>query len=493
MRNILKFSVFSALFLIPGFAFANVSFSEIMHDLKTGGDTDREWVEVFNGGSSSVDISDWRFFESDTNHKMTTSSDGVLSPDEYAVIVSDEEKFKIDNPSYSGKIFQSSFSLSNTGEKLELRTAALATVDSVLFSSSMGASGDGNSLQKINGVWKAGSPTPGMLNETVSEENPQEETPSNSQRSSDPASTSLNSSTSQTSSFFTLPVPYHISAYAGESRTVVVGSRVFLNGEVRGGSSESFPYAKYSWNFGDGETGEGKTIEHIYYYPGEYVVTLGVKNGAYTADTEVVITVVPVNVVILKVGTDDVFVEIKNNSKNEVDLSGWVLKHGEISFTFPKGTFLRAGKSITVPSRITKFVVTGTETSTSLSYADGTIVSVFGEIKKVENVARAAVSKTVAAVIHTVSKNNVLPASFETSQTVPDEEEIATGTQLASVSELPLEKGTNDNGMFWGLVGVSLVVLIAIYAVLESQQKGFPVREKGKSEAEKYTILDIES
>jgi hypothetical protein len=36
------------------------------------------------------------------------------------------------------------------------------------------------------------------------------------------------------------------------------------------------PITEYRWDFGDGTTGAGKTIKHVYYKPGDYVVTLTV-------------------------------------------------------------------------------------------------------------------------------------------------------------------------------------------------------------------------
>ncbi len=154
------------------FAFANVEINEIMYDLKNGSDDGREWVEVFNNSASTVDISAFKFFEGNintkTNHKLTLAQgDKNIGAKGYAVIVSNMAKFKTDFPNFFGTIFDSSFALSNDGETLALKDESLNIIDQYIYSSSMGAAGDGNSLQKINGSWVASKPTPGVENKIV--------------------------------------------------------------------------------------------------------------------------------------------------------------------------------------------------------------------------------------------------------------------------------------------------------------------------------------
>src|SRR3989344_2910155 len=114
---------------------ASMVINEIMYDLK-GSDTDREWIEVVNAGGDAVDLSEWKFFEANTNHKLTlVLGQATLPPGAYAVIVDNPEKFKNDWPGYSGVLFDSSFSLNNTGETISLRTGELIDVGSVTYTS----------------------------------------------------------------------------------------------------------------------------------------------------------------------------------------------------------------------------------------------------------------------------------------------------------------------------------------------------------------------
>jgi len=138
-----------------------IEITEIMYDLP-GADTGREWVEIFNSGNEPVDFTGWRFWEADINHNLAVAQGSViLSPGARAVIVIDSAKFLLDNAGYSGTIFDSSFSLSNTGETIGLKNGA-DVIDEVIYTSSTGGSGDGNSLQKVGGVWVATTPTPGQ-------------------------------------------------------------------------------------------------------------------------------------------------------------------------------------------------------------------------------------------------------------------------------------------------------------------------------------------
>ena len=96
--------------------------SEIMYDLKNGSDDGREWIEVYNNSDTPVDLSTFKFFEADTNHKLiSVAGEANVSPLGYALLVSDFAKFKNDNPNFVGNIFDSTFSLSNTGENLILK------------------------------------------------------------------------------------------------------------------------------------------------------------------------------------------------------------------------------------------------------------------------------------------------------------------------------------------------------------------------------------
>jgi len=154
-------------FVLPATALASVQITEIMYDLP-GGDAGREWVEVTNQGTASVDLSSYRLFEAGVNHKINGVSGGSsLAPGVSAVIADNAEKFKADWPAYAGLLFESAFSLSNTGEMLTLKNASSSIEDTVTYSSATGAAGDSGSLQRQGSIFVSALPTPGIFPGTL--------------------------------------------------------------------------------------------------------------------------------------------------------------------------------------------------------------------------------------------------------------------------------------------------------------------------------------
>jgi len=124
-----------------------------MYDPK-GNDKGREWIEIFNAGNCEVNLTNWKFFESNTNHKIKlVFGSTVLRPNQFAIISNNATKFKEEYPSASCSIFQSSFSLSNVGEFIAIKNSSLHIIDSINYSSSVGANDNGKSLELKNGIW----------------------------------------------------------------------------------------------------------------------------------------------------------------------------------------------------------------------------------------------------------------------------------------------------------------------------------------------------
>jgi len=148
------------LLLAPLVGQAQVMVSEIMYDLP-GSDSGREWIEVENKGSLAVDLTKIKLLEAGVKHGVNpVSGQSALAPGSFAIIAENSEKFLVDNPTFSGTLFNSSFSLSNTGEMIALVDAS-STIDSVLYQSSQGGAGTGFSLQKKDGAFLAAKPSPG--------------------------------------------------------------------------------------------------------------------------------------------------------------------------------------------------------------------------------------------------------------------------------------------------------------------------------------------
>ena len=86
--------------------------------------------------------------------------------------------------------------------------------------------------------------------------------------------------------YVVLSEPLH--ADAGDDRSVVAGETVQFDG---GGSRPQAGITRYSWDFGDGNSGTGRTPTHSYADPGTYVAQLEVHAGSESSTDEAIIRV----------------------------------------------------------------------------------------------------------------------------------------------------------------------------------------------------------
>ncbi|MEW5907945.1 MAG: lamin tail domain-containing protein [Patescibacteria group bacterium] len=348
--------IFLFLFLIPFFSHASVIINEIMYDLE-GSDTDREWIEIFNDGNTPIDLTGWKFFEADTNHALNLSKgEIILQPNDYAVIADNADKFLIDWPNFSGTLFDSSFSLSNTGETLTMRNADLVDMDTITYSSDWGANGDGKSVQKVGSQWLVGNPTPGLQNTSQqSTQNQQSQTQEN-----------------QNSAF---PVEEEqISANAGNDQTGIVGAEIKFSGRAFGLNKEPLENARYLWTFGDGAKAEGKNVLHIFQYPGDYIVVLNVSSGKYSASDRITLKLLANSLKIIDANEN--YITLKNDSNNIIDISNWFLRCNNQTFKFPETTLIKGDSNLQISSSISG-IKTGDNQKIELLYPNSSVASSF--------------------------------------------------------------------------------------------------------------------
>lgn len=320
------------LFLIPYSASASVSITEVMYDAE-GADTKHEWIEVWNDGAAT-DFSDWKLFEGGTNHKLSIFAGSATVPSGgYAVIADDATTFLADYPNFSGIVFDTALSggLTNgSGETLVLRNTSAVDIDTLTYDPTLGAAGDGKSLQKVGSSWQASTPTPGASNGSAPESEPvippTEDSPAVNQ------STVIEPSIGGSG-----PVP-QIRAFAGDDRTVTAGASVVFSGLAVGLKGEPIPNARYVWSFGNGDTREGKSILYAYPYPGRYVVTLDASSELWSASDRIVITAIAAQVSVISATSE--YIEIENSSGVELDIGLWQLSSLGKTFTFPQHTVI---------------------------------------------------------------------------------------------------------------------------------------------------------
>ena len=145
-----------------------VVINEIMYN-PVGGDTGHEWIEIYNNGTESVNLTGWKLYEDTANHGLTLEQGSMLIlTGGYAIIADNATQFLIDHPGYTGTVIDSVFSLSNTGEYIALKDASLNIVDGVTYNASWGADENSRTLE-VNkaGEWKESrvdGGTPGEVN-----------------------------------------------------------------------------------------------------------------------------------------------------------------------------------------------------------------------------------------------------------------------------------------------------------------------------------------
>jgi hypothetical protein len=329
----MRLFVLLVIFAIPFHSFASVFINEVMYDLE-GTDSDREWIEVKNDSSESINFSEWKFYENSSNHGVTLyQGEEVISPGGFAVIVDSPETFLSDWPSFSGNLFDSSWSsFSNAGETFSIKNEDGDVIDEITYTSEDGAGGDGNSLQIIGGVLVPASPTPGAENQPGEVVNTENVSVQDTEDTGEDDIGSLDN---------TFGIPDR----------VISGEKIKFAPELHDNEGELLFKSLFVWNLGDGNTREDdyrRDFYHTYEYPGSYVVYVEVyENGRRKDEPDHVfrqtIKVSSANV-LMTVG--DGFVSIKNKSIYELDLGGWGIVLPESYFNIPDNTIVLPGKEI---------------------------------------------------------------------------------------------------------------------------------------------------
>jgi len=356
--------VIAVVFLfVPVWAFADVLITEVMYD-PTGTDTGREWIEVCNTGDTDVALSTWRLFEGDTNHKIattTSSENGILGGHVCAIIADKPDVFASDFPEYTGRVFDSTFSLNNTGETLILRDGDLIDRDTTVYDVSAGGAGDGNTLSRTaSGTWVATAPNPGVWDPSsfpapIEAEKDNTSNMDNTEETETETTNTSSSSSSSSSSSIWIPKP-SIYAYAGKDTTVLAGASVAFTGQGAGTTKTPLKTAEYIWNFGDGTIARGQSVFHTYRYPGTYIAYLTVVSGDVQGGDSMIITAKEPKLTLSAVGMgyDDRYVEITNGASEEIELSYWYLRAGERQFQIPEHTYIRGGASVRFLEEVTR-------------------------------------------------------------------------------------------------------------------------------------------
>jgi hypothetical protein len=475
-KKVPLFLVIIVFLLKFNFVFADVSINEISYDLD-GGDID--FVEVVNNGSD-VDLTSLKLFidNSTSNHSINNSSGAsVLHNGEYGVIVQSSAITNYtDRFGTAGNIFTSSFSLPNDAGQVQINAGDKnSPISSVSYTSSQGASGDGNSLQKINESWVSATPTPGQVNS--SSDNITNDSLNNN------TSSDNSSETTSTQSEKLKVIEYKIKTYISAQNNGFVGIPITFSGNTTGYKKEALLYGKYYWNFGDGDSkeiylNEEQKFTHTYFYPGEYNVSLEFYDNYYAENPEAVdsmiIKIVPNDVVIYSIGnSQDFFVELYNSSSYDVDISKWSLQSNNKTFVFAKNTILQSKSKMKISSKITNFTIDDSNNLKLVSSAS-------------ENVFTYGMSKQIKTnnIAYKSQNTKITPSKIENTKDLSINNPIDLNDLTASA--VNTEINNNSKNLIFIIISFVLLLIIATLTVYFLRKKINPV---GNSESNDFEIL----
>jgi len=197
--------------------------------------------------------------------------------------------------------------------------------------------------------------------------------------SSPPSSSAASTTTGGASSSYRAPVAPlpsapAIQAFAGEDRVVLAGVEEDFIGAAIGLVREPITNARFWWNFGDGQTFEGRSVGHTWREPGIYTVALAVSSGEYAASDYAAVRVIPNQIAISGVTAGEGgAVRITNPAPAAADIGGWILEDdGGRKFFLPVRTLIGAESEVAFANRVTGLAP---KSSVTLHYPGGSPVA----------------------------------------------------------------------------------------------------------------------
>lgn len=403
------------LLLTPALSHAQVVISEIVYDPE-GADTGNEWVELFNAGSSAVNITGWKINDG-SNHVFNEPGENgskgsmSISSGGYLILAGDALLFAQTYPSVAN-VIDTVLSMSNAGDTVTLINAEAATVDILAYGEDAAPSAALHRVSVGGTTLSVGAPTPGTGSLSASAQTGVETSTTTQTQTQ---------SQSQTSGGGSYPVEPQIIADAGKDKVVVVGADIALAGKAfkKTGEPMGPSGVRFLWNFGDGKTAEGAQVMHRWAHPGRYAVTLDVSANVYSASHRIIVTAKEAQFALATLPDGSAVIE--NRSPDELDLSFWFVRDGVSHFALPEDTVILVGEKIIIPPDSLGFAA---HDGWSLLYPNGAVANTAPLAKPTIIHAKADTAAPVAMVINrpkaAVEKNTEETIAPEEITTIQD-------------------------------------------------------------------------
>lgn len=471
MRKIILGVIIFVLFFITKLVSAEVIINEVQ--IKP---TEDRFIELYNTGSSSVDLTNWYI-----QRKTETGSDfGSL----------------ITKTNFEGKTIPAGgyflIAKSKSGADITLSTLTLTESNIIQLKNSDGDIVDkigwgncndncvaenpveGKSIQKQGSDWLVCDPSPGSENsscENTSFNNSNNN--SNSDENNESSSTNENSAVPKI-------INSNIKAKIISSNLAFTGEPLEIDSIILGLYNETLTRGKIYWSFGDGasliQSNKFEKISHIYDYPGEYILYLDYYPSILSSEPEafqkMTIKVIPTTVVISKIGdAKDFFIELTNNASSEMNVSAWTLRANGKIFTLPEHTIILPKKHIILSPKITNFQFID-QYSLKLYSSTGELIFDYNNIPAVPpEVSESKASEPIDDKVDT-SKNSeqkIENDSNALSVSIPKDNLIATA--VASSPEGDTTKQSKNNSYIFIIIFILLLLISSIGVYFMRQKK----------------------
>ncbi|MEK7572516.1 MAG: lamin tail domain-containing protein [Patescibacteria group bacterium] len=347
---------------------SNIAYAEIIINEVQLNPVAERFIELYNSDNLAVDLTGWYI-----QRKTATGNDfsSLVSKTYFEnKTINANDYFLISKDTLGLSAF--TLTESNT---IQLKNSDQKVADKIGWgngeSSVADNPPDGKSIQRTDTGWIIASPTPSASNLSSSVNN------------SINMENNANNNNSLTQNKIELPT---IKTKIIAKSLAFAGIPLEFQANNLGYSGEMLNYGRNFWNFGDGDSKEQinnfDKFSHIYSYPGKYIVSLEYYANYYSEipDTinKITIDVIPLSIIISKVGDEkDFFIELKNNSDYEMDISKWVLSSLNKTFVLPKNTGILSKSKIILSPKITNFTI-GDEKNLKLATPTGEIIFNYG-------------------------------------------------------------------------------------------------------------------
>lgn len=467
----MRFILLGLFFLLPCFANAAVSVSELAW-MGSVVSANHEWIELHNDGAA-IDVTGWILTD---GMNLEIELEGVVPANSYIVL---ERTSDASAPGTAFLIYTGA--LVNTGATLRLMREDGSLVDQVPGGEDWVNVGGDNvtkeTAQYTTNGWKTAPSTPGAA--LLWNEDMEEAEPSDSQGKTENVSIKRRSSSGETVRL-TLP-GITLALVVTAQKVGYVHQPISFTVEPSGIGDNLINSLEYQWNFGDGFVSTEKDAEHIFLYPGTYVVTVygGFKRQEQVERHE--ITILPVKVSLTTSREGDV--QINNDSPYELDISGYYLR-GDEAFTFPPYSILLPNQTITIPKKklgsvrgkMVALYDTETAMVSSITPDHLSKVALAGELDTSSVPQVSLTTQTddlVISAVPVVDSFTFAPKEAETEKEQKIEQDIiiseSSSTQLANVSTS--DGGTKQPWTHLALAGVMIVGVIGVLTIPRREEK----------------------